>query len=67
MGTPKMQGLGRIAPLFRRMAPWFYLLGLTSFGVAAFAREGVPWLVLIGIASLALAWLATDRAPQVRH
>ena len=57
----------RLAPLAHRLAPWFYLLGLTSVGVAAFAWEGVPWLVLVGIASLALAWLATDRAPNGPH
>lgn len=66
MGTPKMQGAGPFALLFHRLAPWFYLLGGTSFGVAAFAREGQPWLVLVGLASLALAWLATERPPP-RH
>ena len=63
----KTGGAGPLALLVHHLAPWFYLLGLTSFGVAAFAREGVPLLVPVGIVSLALAWLTTDRAPKGPH
>ena len=60
MGTPKMQGAGPFALLFHRLAPWFYLLGGTSFWGCGLCQRG-PAVAGARRACLVGAGVACDR------
>jgi hypothetical protein len=59
-----MEGHGPFAAVLNRLAPWFFLLGLVSLGIAAFSGERGAWLWILGTAWFALAMFATSRASR---